>query len=128
MMDRCFLWVNMMIPKRLKDARKKAGLTQERFLQLADMDSVNDKSQISSYELGRYSPPYEFIVRIAKALDYPEAYFYTQDDVFAETILQLHLNRSNPDFNPYVTELNALKKRLEEAHKLAASLSNFLVY
>lgn len=114
--------VETMVPKRLKEARKRAGLSQEKFLQLTDVESVSDKSQISSYESGRYSPPYEFIVQIAKALNYPEGYFYTQDDHFAELILQLHRNRSNPDFNPYFKEIseardlvNALRKVLDKA-------------
>ncbi|EOZ6561176.1 helix-turn-helix domain-containing protein [Salmonella enterica] len=114
--------VEAMVPKRLKEARKRAGLSQEKFLQLTDIESVSDKSQISSYESGRYSPPYEFIVQIARALNYPEGYFYTQDDDFAEVILQLHRNKANPDFNPYFKTIaeareltNTLKKLLDKA-------------
>lgn len=115
-----------MVPKRLKEARKKAGLSQEGLLQLADMETVSNKSQISSYESGRYSPPFEFIEKIAKKLDYPEAYFYTSDDHFAESILELHRNKNNPDFNPYITELKQLKQQLKDAQKMASSLSDFL--
>ncbi|MDS0027219.1 helix-turn-helix domain-containing protein [Enterobacter kobei] len=114
--------VEMMVPKRLKAARTRAGLSQEKFLQLTNVESVGDKSQISSYESGRYSPPFEFIVQIAKALNYPEAYFYTVDDDFAEQILLLHRNKNNPEFNPYFKPLkealdavNALKKMLDKA-------------
>jgi transcriptional regulator with XRE-family HTH domain len=116
----------MMVPKRLKEARKRANLSQEGLLQLADMETVSNKSQVSSYESGRYSPPFEFIVQIAKALDYPEAYFYTADDVFADTILQIHRNKNDPRFNPYITELNILKQRLQEAQKAASSLAELL--
>ena len=118
--------VDMMVPKRLKDARKNAGLSQEKLVQLADVESVSDKSQVSNYESGRYSPPYEFVVQIARALDYPEAYFYAQDDVFAEMLLQLYRNRANPDFNPYVIEVQELKKKLSEAQKAAAILNDML--
>ncbi len=111
-----------MVPKRLKAARQRAGLSQEKFLQLTNVESVSDKSQISSYESGRYSPPFEFVVQIAKALNYPEAYFYTVDDDFAEQILLLHRNRKNPDFNPYYLPLkealdvvNSLKKMLDKS-------------
>ena len=112
----------MMVPKRLKEARKKAGLSQEKLVQLADVESVSDKSQVSNYESGKFSPPYEFVVQIARALDYPEAYFYTLDDEFADMILQLYRNKNNPEFNPYLKAMseaqemvNALKKLLDKA-------------
>lgn len=111
--------VKMMVPKRLKDARKMAGLSQEKLVQLTDVESVSDKSQISNYESGKYSPPYDFVVQIAKALDYPEAYFYTLDDEFAEQILQLHRNKNNPAFNPYL-------KTMSEAQDMVNNLKNLL--
>jgi len=112
-----------MVPKRLKDARKKAGLSQERFLQLADVDTVSDKSQISNYESGRFSPPFDFVVQIANALDYPVAYFYTPDDDFAEIILQLHKNRNNPELNPYTSEVMVLRRKCEELSRIEENLS-----
>lgn len=111
--------VEMMVPKRLKEARKKAGLSQEKLVQLTDVESVSDKSQISNYESGKYSPPYEFVVQIAKALDYPEGYFYTLDDEFAEQILQLYRNKNNPEFNPYI-------KTMTEAQNMVNSLKKLL--
>ncbi|MDS1916287.1 helix-turn-helix transcriptional regulator [Enterobacter asburiae] len=114
--------VKMMVPKRLRAARHRAGLSQEKFLQLTNVEAVSDKSQISNYESGRHSPPFEFVVQIAKALNYPEAYFYTVDDDFSEQILLIHRNKNNPDFNPYFKPLkealdavNALKKMLDKA-------------
>lgn len=114
--------VEMMVPKRLKEARKTAGLSQEKLVQLTDVESVSDKSQISNYESGKYSPPYDFVVQIAKALDYPEAYFYTLDDEFADMILQMYRNKNNPEFNPYLKTMseaqdmvNSLKRLLDKA-------------
>lgn len=57
-------------------------------------------------------------MRIAKALDCPEAYFYTLDNAFADTILQLHRNRNKSDVNPYMEENIALRKRFEELEAL----------
>lgn len=126
MITRYNLWVNIMVPKRLKDARKKAGLSQERFLQLADVDTVSDKSQISNYESGRYAPPFEFVVEIANALDYPVAYFYTPDDDFAEIILQLHKTKNNPEINPYMSEVMMLRQKCNELSKVEENLTKAL--
>ncbi len=105
-----------MIPKRLKEARIAAGLSQEKFAALTDLAG---KSQISNYEAGRRVASFKFITKLSEALDYPEAYFYTRDDDFAETILHLHRNKNNPDYSPYVTELTELRNRLKDVHKLA---------
>lgn len=108
-----------MVPKRLKQARKIAGFSQEKLAQLVEIESVGSRSIISNYEAGRFSPSFDFIVRVAKLLDYPESYFYTVDDEFAETILQLYRNRTNPEFNPYY-------RSLAEARVLADELSRCL--
>ena len=126
MMARRDNWVEMMVPKRLKEARLAVGLSQEKLAELADIDATNSRSQISSYESGRHTPPFSFVVRLAKALDYPEYYFYTVDDVAAKSLLAFHKNKNNPDFNPYITELQATKKMLADAHKQAESLAEFL--
>lgn len=126
MMLRCKKQVKMMVPKRLKEARLAVGLSQEKLAELADVDAMNSRSQISSYEAGRHTPTFSFVVRVAKALDYPEAYFYTVDDVFAETLLQLHRNRSNPSFNPYMVELEETKRLLQEEKKNTMDMVNAL--
>ncbi|SQA60587.1 transcriptional regulator, y4mF family [Raoultella planticola] len=79
-----------MVPKRLKEARKAAGLSQEKLAQLVDIETVNSRSRISNYESGTFTPPFDFIVRVANVLDYPEGYFYTLDDDFALFMLSAH--------------------------------------
>ncbi|EPR9285173.1 helix-turn-helix domain-containing protein [Escherichia coli] len=76
-----------MVPKRLKEAREAAGLSQEKLAQLTDIESVSSRSRISNYESGRFTPSFDFIVRVAHVLDYPEGYFYTHDDDFAAFLL-----------------------------------------
>lgn len=117
------LKVKTMVPKRLKEARIMSGLSQEKFAQLA---GLNSKSQISNYESGRRVASFSFIARLAAALNYPEAYFYTIDDDFAKSLLEFYRNKNNPDFNPYITELQATKKMLADAQKQAESLAEFL--
>ena len=64
-----------MVPKRLKEAREAAGLSQEKLSELIGVEGVNTRSRLSNYEVGRFTPPFDFILRVAKALDYPESYF-----------------------------------------------------
>lgn len=102
--------VEIMIPKRLKDAREEAGLSQEKLAQLTDIETVNNRSRISNYEAGRYSPPFEFVRKVADLLGYPEAYFYTVDDDFADLILRLHRDKNDPNLNPYYGKLREVKE------------------
>lgn len=112
----------MMVPKRLKEAREAAGLSQERLAQLVDIDTVNSRSRISNYESGRFTPPFNFIQRVAKVLDYPEGYFYTSDDDFAEIILMTYRNRENPAFNPYFQTLVEIKEQVEKLYERLKSI------
>ncbi|MCU6278871.1 helix-turn-helix transcriptional regulator [Enterobacter quasiroggenkampii] len=119
----------MKLSERLKIAREKAGLSQEQLAHLVDIDTVNSRSRISNYESGRYAPPLAFVLKVARALDYPEGYFYTEDDKFAERILLLYRNRDNPEYNPYqlaVAESERLSSLLDEARDLAGKLNTCL--
>ncbi|KLF28700.1 hypothetical protein YA29_16415 [Klebsiella aerogenes] len=115
-----------MVPKRLKAVRKKFKLSQEKLAELAGIDALNNGAQISNYETGRVSPTFEFVVRVAKALDYPEAYFYTVDDRLAEMFLQVYKNRRNPDFNPYMVTLSEVSLLASDASKAILELNNCL--
>jgi transcriptional regulator with XRE-family HTH domain len=108
-----------MVPKRLKEAREEACLTQEQLAELVGIDGVNLRSRLSNYEVGRFTPSFEFIVRVSKALNYPENFFYTVDDDFAHTVLQIHRNRTDASINPYYNTLL-------EARKLAKALNECL--
>lgn len=79
-----------MISKRLKEARRRAKLTQERLAVLAGIDESTARSRISQYENGIYRPNFETCCAFAKILNVPECYFYTLDDDFADALLQLY--------------------------------------
>ncbi len=83
-----------MIPKRLKEARHRAKLTQEKLAVMAGIDESTARSRISQYENGIYRPNFETCCAFAKILDVPECYFYTIDDDFAVAVLQLHSARN----------------------------------
>lgn len=103
-----------MIPKRLKEAREAANFSQEKLAQLVDIESVNSRSRISNYESGRFTPPFEFIQKVAKVLDYPEGYFYTSDDDFAELLLLIHRGHSYNELKRSIKVINEVKILVEK--------------
>lgn len=66
--------------KRLKEARTRAGLSQERLGVLANIDEMSSSARMNQYERGKHEPDFSMVERIAKALDVPESYFYAKDD------------------------------------------------
>lgn len=83
-----------MVPQRLKSARQRAGLTQEKLGVLAGIDEATARSRISQYESGTYTPTFTTMCALARVLDVPECYFYILDDVFSEKVLRLHQESS----------------------------------
>ena len=53
--------VDVMLPKRLKTARKKARLTQEKLGVMAGIDESTARSRVSQYESGTYRPTFEMM-------------------------------------------------------------------
>lgn len=115
-----------MVPKRLREAREAAGISQEKLSQLIDIDGKNSRSRLSSYEVGRTEPPFSLVVKIARLLDYPEYYFYTVDDDMAKNMLEVHRNRVNPEENhiwyPFFKMLD--KQALEEENRIKEEKAN----
>jgi transcriptional regulator with XRE-family HTH domain len=78
------------LPARLKTARLRAKLTQERLGVLAGIEEATARSRISQYETGVHRPTFEMLCALASVLDVPEGYFCTRDDEFAEAVLALY--------------------------------------
>lgn len=79
-----------MIPKRLKEARQRAKLTQEKLGVLAGIEEATAYSRLSHYENGTHKPTFDLVCEFARVLNVPECYFYTVDDDFAEAVLNLY--------------------------------------
>ncbi|MBH0565901.1 helix-turn-helix transcriptional regulator [Salmonella enterica] len=79
-----------MIPKRLKEARQRAKLTQEKLGVLAGIEEATAYSRLSHYENATHKPTFDLVCEFARVLNVPECYFYTVDDDFAEAILDLY--------------------------------------
>ncbi|ECF8136089.1 helix-turn-helix transcriptional regulator, partial [Salmonella enterica] len=79
-----------MIIKRLKEARLRSGLSQEKLGVLAGIDEASASARMNQYERGRHTPDFEMVCKLAKILNVPENYFYTIDDVMAEMVLNFN--------------------------------------
>lgn len=76
--------------KRLKEARKRKGLSQERLGVLAGIDEASASARMNQYETGKHMPDWLIVERIAGVLDVPAPYFYAADDQLAALLLAWH--------------------------------------
>lgn len=74
-------------PKRLKEARHRAGLSQEKLGVLAGIDEHSASARINQYERGKHEPDWLTVDRLAAVLRVPVAYFYAAEDDLAELLL-----------------------------------------
>lgn len=75
------------IPKRLKEARARADLSQKTLGIRAGIDQFSASPRINHYEKGRHLPDYTMVERMAAILGVPVPYFYAADDDLAALIL-----------------------------------------
>lgn len=76
------------IPKRLKAARLAAELTQEKLGILAGIDEFSASARMNQYETGKHVPDWFTMQKIAKVLNIPTSFFYTEEDDIAEQMLK----------------------------------------
>lgn len=74
------------VPRRLKDARLAAQISQKKLGIAAGMDEFSASARMNHYELGRHTPDYSTLKRIASVLQLPVAYFYADSEELAEII------------------------------------------
>ncbi|MBL3525903.1 helix-turn-helix transcriptional regulator [Serratia plymuthica] len=79
-----------MLPHRLKEARLKTGLSQERLGILAGIDEATASARMNQYERGIHTPDFELACRFAAVLHVPACYFYTVEDDLAKIILEYY--------------------------------------
>lgn len=78
------------LAKRLKEARLKAGLSQERLGVLAGIDEASASARMNQYERDKHEPDWLTVQRLASVLDVPVAFLYAEDDAMAEMLLLYH--------------------------------------
>ncbi|WP_080206477.1 helix-turn-helix domain-containing protein [Salmonella enterica] len=114
-----------MVPKRLREAREAAGLSQEKLAELVGVEGVNPRSRMSNYEAGRFTPPFEFVCRVADVLGYPEYYFYILNDVTAKLLLRMHQGEQNLH-EDIEFEAKKMAQQLDDVRKLVTQLTECL--
>ena len=73
--------------KRLKQARKSAGLTQFHLGVLAGIDEFTASARMNQYERGVHEPDAGTVTRLAKVLKVPVSFLYEPNEKMAELIL-----------------------------------------
>lgn len=78
------------LTKRLKEARLRAGLSQEQLGMRIGLEPESASTRMNRYELGKRVPDLELIERVAAELKLPAAYFYAVEDDEAELLVLFH--------------------------------------
>ncbi|MBS0855336.1 helix-turn-helix transcriptional regulator [Tatumella sp. JGM16] len=77
---------NNPFPERLKQARKKAGLSQKDLGIKAGMDEGSASGRMNHYEKGRHIPDMDMLKKLASELGVPLSYFFCEDELSAELV------------------------------------------
>ncbi len=72
------------IPLRLKEARKKAKLSQKALGVRIGMDESSASPRMNQYEKGKHTPDVQTLKLLADELGVPLSYFFCEDDISAE--------------------------------------------
>ncbi|WP_028389656.1 helix-turn-helix domain-containing protein [Legionella fairfieldensis] len=76
------------LPKRLKEARLAAKLSQKELGIAAGIDRFSASPRINQYETGKHTPDFLTLKKLAEVLSVPTAFFYAEEDDLAEAIKQ----------------------------------------
>lgn len=74
------------IPARLKQARKKAKITQKDLGIKIGMEPSSASGRMNHYEKGRHTPDITALQRMADELNVPLNYFFCEDERTAELV------------------------------------------
>ncbi|HGY6085668.1 TPA: helix-turn-helix domain-containing protein, partial [Escherichia coli] len=74
---------NTPFPQRLRQARKKVGLSQKDLGIKVGMDEGSASGRMNHYEKGRHLPDIDMLKKIATELGVPLSYFFCEDELSA---------------------------------------------
>lgn len=76
--------------KRLREARLRAGIAQDKLGVMIGLDEGSSSARMSRYENSVHEPPFQLVSKLATVLLVPTAYFYCEDDGLAELMQVYH--------------------------------------
>jgi len=76
--------------KRLKEARKAAGISQQQLGIEAGIEPASASARMNQYEKDKHAPNPATVLQIAQVLKLPAAYFYSEDDDEARLLVAFH--------------------------------------
>ena len=74
------------LPRRLKEARLAAKLSQKELGIAAGIDQFSASPRINQYETGKHTPDFLTLKNLAIVLSVPTAFFHAEEDDLAEMI------------------------------------------
>ncbi|KZN56088.1 XRE family transcriptional regulator [Pseudoalteromonas luteoviolacea CPMOR-2] len=74
-------------PTRLKQARKRQGLSQKQLGILAGIDKFVASARMNQYEKGVHAPDFKTVLALSDVLKVPTAFLFCVEDELAEKIL-----------------------------------------
>ncbi len=78
------------LPTRIKEARIRAGLSQEQLGIRVGLEPESASTRMNRYELGKRTPDFGLMERIAVELGLPTAYFYSANEDEAALLIAFH--------------------------------------
>jgi transcriptional regulator with XRE-family HTH domain len=78
------------IGRRLRELRLRHEMSQEQLGIEAELDPMSARVRMNRYENDRRVPNPDLVVRFARVLKVPAAYFYCEDDEEAQLLLAFH--------------------------------------
>lgn len=100
----------MPFTKRLKEARRAAGLSQERLGLEIGLEPAVASARMNQYERGVHSPNLGTVQEIARVLRLPLAYFFCERDDEARVLRLLH-SMTDKQRHEAITLLEAMNEK-----------------
>lgn len=99
--------------RRMREARRRAGIPQDKLGVAIGLDEATASARISRYESGVHEPPVEIAQKLAKVLKVPTAYLYCENNELAEFLLSWpYLLRADKKEIGYIVENRLYSKGL----------------
>lgn len=80
------LQTTLPLSRRLKELRKRIGLTQMELGVRAGIDESSASARINQYERGKHTPDFLTVCNLARVLGVDATYFYARDERLARLI------------------------------------------